>query len=705
MSFLTKHQNGLVPPNRAAFRALLFCPLFVLCLPVAAQISNGVFDPSKVMVAKEKVKQVSQIEHNIALSNEFNRTLGTPDHPRPNAPEPETPADMRAQAGPTPPSIPDFDLPPDVRKRNEARSRKRRSREKPFVEANKLEEPMVSANPVSIRGVTPAFDNPVPEPGPDGSNPDLELASAPESGQRGFFSRFKKSRTTLPGDIDVSSTDVANPDLPPGEVSVNGELDHLPADDGMVLSDNGEMIPSGGFDLPSYADEELPGGGRKSSFLSMFSRPRTPRTFDVPANPIPISIGSGNSGNPYSNKNFQAGSGYSPLLDDPSDRGKMRDMTQQGVLPFGDGISQRMGEKPLTDVSQYLIAKEDTKFEPFVHGTEDVDKDNAFEIYSGMTVRDLGIKGLKRMVQVDSGEIGLIAKFAVRQLSVSEEVVMSEGLTGGRPWYSILDTEAEYDEFAANLSSAPMTGKKPQRPGTQQSPKPSNGKSDSDVSQYSVVKRSGVTFGPFTANSEEVDLSASFEMPTGAIVKIIKTDGNNHVVQSDSGEVGIVPVDGVRPLNESEETLMAGGIASGRPWYSILDTEADLMASARKPSPPMLAPAKPKPNVPKPQAIAAKPESDVTQYFLVKKDGILFQPFSYGTQQIEANSSFEMYEGAIVKVLSTRDDKHIVRTDSGETGVISVDGIRPLNDKEKEHMAKGIAGGDPWYSVLDTLAE
>lgn len=725
-------------------RALCLLAILATPLVVNAQISNGVFDPTKVMVAKDKVKAVQQIEHNIATANQFNKTLGTPSHPRPNIPAPsaaqmnDTP-EKPPRYGPEPVSVPTFDLPPDVQRRNEARARKRNNSTPPTVIANKLdspsrnnpplppgESPSVSANPISIRNSSPATGAPAPE-GPDsigseasGNNldPEMSFADLQKQEPKGFFKRFLKTRQTSVSDIDMTSPEDGNPSLPPSgdDVSMNGELGQSFDSGGlpMMQDSDGELIPldGDGLVLPSNSsspDADLPQSTptRSGGFLSMFTKSRS-RTLDVPDRPIPIAIGSGNSGNPYSNDNFRPGSGYSPLLDSGGDMNAVRDLTEPGALPFSEGIAERHSQKARTDVSQYLVVKKDeTLFEPFKYGTEVVDKDNAFQLYSGSTVKDLGIVGLKRMIQVDSGETGLIEKFSVRQLSISEEAVMKNGLQRGRPWYSILDTEAEYDEFAANLSSRPeMSGNKPQRP-WDPTQSIGNGKPDNDLSQYRIVSKNGVTFGPFSAGNQEVDQSASFEIPAGAIVKIIETPGDNHIVQTESGENGTIPVSGVRTLNDSEKASMTKGIGDGRPWYSILDTAADVAPYvATRPTAPatMTAPQPPKP-VSKPKAIANKPESDLTQYYIVQNEGALFEPFMYGTRDVDSNASFEMYEGAIVKILSSADDKYIIKTESGENGVMKTADLRSLSDKEKDRMKSGLSKGTPWYSILDSLPE
>jgi hypothetical protein len=140
-------------------------------------------------------------------------------------------------------------------------------------------------------------------------------------------------------------------------------------------------------------------------------------------------------------------------------------------------------------------------------------------------------------------------------------------------------------------------------------------------------------------------------------------------------------------------------------WYSILDSEADAMPSiAAKPAQSGTGNVtKPRPTSrPKPVSLKRKPESDVSQYFIVQNEGVFFEPFRYGSRDLDTDASFEMYSGAVLRVLKTVDSKHYVLTDSGEEGAISTKGLRPLSSKEKEQMASGISKGKSWYSILDT---
>ena len=202
--------------------------------------------------------------------------------------------------------------------------------------------------------------------------------------------------------------------------------------------------------LPS--DSSSPDGGRTSSdrqkLRKRFGLGKSKRVYDNPNRSIPISVGSGsNTGNPYSNENFVASSAYSPLLDGGADLDKVRDMTETGALPLptgATGIVERGSRKPAADTSQYyVVRKENLLFEPFRNGTEEVDPEYAFDLYSGVVVKDLGLIGTKRKVQVDSGETGLVSKDGIRPLSITEQSTMAIGIQAGKPWYSILDTDPE----------------------------------------------------------------------------------------------------------------------------------------------------------------------------------------------------------------------------------------------------------------------
>ncbi len=739
MSFLTKHRTGLNIVIQSAFLIGVFCFNFSL---LSAQISNGVFDPSKVMVAKDKVKEIQSIEKNIEAAIKLNKTIGTPDSPllvKPSAPTPN-PAEIAVgnkpalengpSYGPPPVSVPSFDLPPE--------RRKRRTRESATVLANKLPPvdipsintapaPLVSANPVAIRGIVPTYNAP-PEtissaetPASDAPDVDLANATAPPSAQetRSWFGRLWDSFSKTPAPVEVASAEIpafaplpgeegstdaptleTATDAPPGgAVSMNGTLNDVPPRSGESMSheEGGTFDPNRSFsdlELPSYEDSSS-----RSGFLSRFNRGNRKKPLDIPDRPIPISIGR-NTGNPYSDHNFQPGNGYSPLLDDPN---QIRDMTQPGALPLAPGVVERLGQKPIGDLTQYMVVKSETLFECFIPGTEEVDPDNTFEIYPGASVKDLGITGLKRMVQVDSGEIGLVAKFSVRELSVSEEVVMSQGLAKGQRWYSILDTDAEMDQFAG-APSLPMIGGGPQRPSASKPVSLSNGKPDHDLSQYFVVRRNGVNFGAYGADSLQVDSTSAFEVPIGTLVKVISTPGDRHIVELDSGENGELLLDDIRPLSEKELAQMKSGLDSGQMWYSILDTISEAPASVTsKPVAPMGEDQKPKTTKPK-TTIPTKPEDDISQYHIVNQDGILFQPFGLESTALDPNSAFEMFKGAVVKVISTADGNHVVQTDSGESGVIAEEGLRSLSDSETKQMAGGLSEGKAWYSILNTDA-
>ena len=443
-----------------------------------AQITNGVFDPSKVMVATEKVKELQSFQQNIILSNEFNRTLGTPDHPRPPLPPGQgPPPNQPPRYGPEP--VPSFEVP----------TKKRRFRRKtppspfesppvnsrnggPAVEASSLVEgPSVEATPATTGG--PSSSAPEQEAGligppqlpPGSASVDsgtlqpVSINTSPEvssSERKGLFNRLRKSRSEDPADLGLTGES----NLPPSDSS--SETADGTAATEQTASDlsndfnsiDGTNVASNGMLLPSYSSTPDGntiggnGGNRAGGFLKRIGKGKSGRkSFDVPSRPIPISVGSAGTGNPYADRSFSASSGYSPLLDDRSSIEEVRDMTQSGArpLPAGStGIAERGPQKSNADTSQYFVVRrEGLVFQPFQPGSEVPDPDFSYDLYSGAVVKSLGLSGTKRRVMTDSGETGLVAKDGVRPLSVSEKSTMEIGLAAGRPWYSILDTDPE----------------------------------------------------------------------------------------------------------------------------------------------------------------------------------------------------------------------------------------------------------------------
>jgi hypothetical protein len=566
---------------------------------------------------------------------------------------------------------------------------------------------MASANPVSIndRFSPQAMANELPE----------EMQSAQPPAEAGVDMNVADVDTSeLPPEdsFTPNSAPIEGEDFTAGDAAEFLDLAQLPPSQGtegdrVMIDENGFVLPShssspdGGIELPQSIREE-----EKRGFLSFLNRGRRERALDMPDRPIPIQIGSSGMGNPYSDPSFQAGIGHSPLVDGLLENPSMlRDMTQPGAIPF-PGMEGSGESRPVGDLSQYWVIKgEKVVFEPFQHGTQVVDSSYTLELHSGATVKDLGLIGAKRMIQIDSGERGFVDNGNVRPMSVSEEAVMANGLSQGERWYSILDTEAEMDAFAATDPRPEPTMDLPRVP------LPVFDRPDSDLSQYFVVSRKDAELIPYDARSGHPNPEQAFGLHQGTLIKSLRIKGTSHIVQIDSGDMGELSVDLVRPLNDYEKNLMTEELQKGRPWYSILDTDpnASVMAAAVTNSPRNT----PQPTQPEMSSPATPGAPKVTftrrnqgdpMYFIVTSDDEKLTPFDESTRELQSDYAFPLYKGALLKNLGTSGENQVVQSDSGDLGVVPRNGVRILNPVENEQMTKGIAGGQPWYSILDTSA-
>lgn len=141
-------------PNNKPLVTLLF--LFVTLIPwvsVKSQVTNGVFDPSKAR-SSERAKQLQEMELLISRANDFNRTLGTPDHPGSSIAAPSVPAPLSALKVPSAPA-PTYEVqqsfPPPKRIRNRPKPAPVTIAEPTFEEA----EPESDLPPVKPRIWTP----------------------------------------------------------------------------------------------------------------------------------------------------------------------------------------------------------------------------------------------------------------------------------------------------------------------------------------------------------------------------------------------------------------------------------------------------------------------------------------------------------------------------------------------------------------------
>lgn len=692
-------------------------------VPAEAQITNGVFDPTKVMVAKEKVKELEQYQKNIEMAREHNRTIGTPYHPKPQMPG-ESPGGEAGESRPPGESAPARPGTPSTR-----RERPSTSGNEPSARANRIDpprsftnpnapqpprintapapsEPMVSANPVSIndRFSPQAVANELPE----------EMQSTSPAAQPGVdmnVANIGGTESASDDGLSLNSAPIEGEEFIPGDTAEFLDIGQFSPSQGaggdlVMVDENGFVLPShssspdGGIELPQSVREE-----EKRGFLSFLSRGRREQALDRPDRPIPIQIGSSSMGNPYSDPSFQAGVGHSPLIDGLLENPSMlRDMTQPGAIPFhgiGSGES-----RPVGDLSQYWVVKgEKVVFEPFQHGTQVVDTSYTLELYKGATVKDLGLVGAKRMIQIDSGERGFVDKGEVRPMSVSEEAVMASGLSQGKRWYSILDTEAEMDAFAATDPRPDPMADLPRIP------LPVFDRPDSDLTQYFVVSRKGAELIPYDARSGQPNPDQAFGLHKGALLKSLRIKGTSHIVQIDSGDMGELSVDSVRPLNDYEKNLMTGELQKGRPWYSILDTDptASVMATSvtnppRETAPPAQT-GMSSTDTPGAQKVTfTRRNQGDPMYFIVTGDDEKLTPFDQTSRELQPEYAFPLYKGALLKNLGTSGNNQVVQSDSGDLGVVPRNGVRILNPVENEQMTKGIASGQPWYSILDTSA-
>jgi len=512
MNSLLRHKQPFLFPGNFFLAFFTFGLVFSPAIG-KSQVSNGVFDPSKVLVAKDRAMEFEAFKQNIELAKEKNRNIGKP--PLTQPPSPQTaPTQGSAIAAPPPPS---YDQP----------------------SPGSLDSPMVNASPVSPASVIAKKLNPPPPvvetpPPPAVDTPPLPLveaahvevppvvrvspvANSSPSNDPGSSSvadyppvpvfaatetppsrtswlnriggKSRKADIPEPAAMTLPETQVASADLPPESkksenisapptVSKKEQqnisdlnkrieelervLDHLGFDKASYEASGGNLMkiaekqgqPSGGgalidgVVLPSH-DGEMP--MIDTSKRRLFAR--RDRTHDVTNKRIPITIYS-NEGSPYSADRFQAGPKFSPLFDETPTASllgqkteEMRDLTKPGAIPAPSRSVTELvtrSVKPMADTSQYWVVKNSSlAFQPFKYGTEEVEESDSIDLSSGLVVRELGLVGNKRMVQIDSGEKGLIAKDGVRALSASEQSVMAHGLQGGQPWYSILDTAAE----------------------------------------------------------------------------------------------------------------------------------------------------------------------------------------------------------------------------------------------------------------------
>ena len=606
MTSLQKHKQCRFLQIGAIFLSLIGVSL----TSVRAQITNGVFDPSKVLVAKEKAMEVESITQNIKVSNEFNKTLGTPDHPRPHIPVPPAPEPTPGAPpnyGPEPVDVPTFDQAP--------RKKRRRGRKMPIptvatpqtpeVTATKIETPVnfsnpgaptppvtsgirpsVSANPISINSAgPPASSSPVVEDSvaevPEFAGLSEVDEPDPISNRRGFFNRFLKSKPSP--SIDMNTADETPPETEVGsdstdvpEVVENIDPEISPEEETWLFDLPSSSSPPEGRNARSSAS--TPSENRRGGLAKFFSKSRGNRSFDVPDRPIPISVNSGgNNGNPYTDDSFRAADS-SPLMDDPS---QIRDMTNPNSLPTGNNFFEPAISKAVDDVSQYYIVKKDeTTFQPYKYGSSMVDYENTYKLFAGTVVRDLGLVAGKRRIQIDSGERGLVSKSAVRPLSTSESATMKAGIKDGRRWYSILDTDAEMhvaetpavsdSEIGSPTPTQPTPPPKPKGPVKKLAVKP-----DNDISQYYIVEVDGATFEPFTSGTRQTDPDAAYQLFEGTVLKVLGNTGENKIVHTFTGENGLISNAVVRPLNDTEKTQMSEGISGGKAWYSILDTAGE----------------------------------------------------------------------------------------------------------------------------------
>ena len=467
MSDIEKSNNT----NKLPF--LLFGIIFCLGLggltsTLQAQIGpNGTFDPSKVIVAKEKSLQVQSFQQTIEAANEFNRTLGTPAHPRPGLPSPtveatkvvssptasSTPSEGRIAppsapgSSPGPPSSDSSEVPEFLPDSNQGRSGglfgflRRSSRSEPSISMNSSPAGPRKGRRSSSAGRNSSGSNSGGGSSLPSESPSLnytDIASELES----IASREGASPEEIGRDIRKLAEIMK-------EMQLNNAYDY--ANPGEEI-DESEYITAGGIVLPSHGSSP-DGSGSKRKFG------RKKKLYDVPRGAIPILASSG--GSRYTDSTFKPGPNYAPLLDagmgagsTGTDPGGVRDMTDPGVLPIPNGgrsgsqpnrIATGTGPPTAPTNNFYIVKRNGLEFFPFMFGTETPDPDYSFNLHQGAVVRDYGSLGKKRMIQIDSGEKGIVTMDGLRGLSVSEGAILKNGLTRGEPWYSILDTEPEIE--------------------------------------------------------------------------------------------------------------------------------------------------------------------------------------------------------------------------------------------------------------------
>lgn len=419
-----------------------------------AQLTNGVFDPSKVRIAKEKAKQVQSYQQNIASANHYNKTLNTPDHPRPYKPlfddmdrlheKTKLMEQQMAQMALQIQQMNSTPAPaPQQRISNVPQFRRvKKAGPQPFVKVTRKDDQTPPPPTISAPGSDypeAGFESPNTAPvlettEIDAGGPAFDLPSEGNT-RGGLFSNLFRSRSSNAGSIPTIDGD------PNRIAELESKIAELENTVQVLRGVESNLPPGVSLPKPGHG---LPGIGQTSNrFKGLFNRKRP---LDTPAQPIPINIGRGNPfyDPDYNDPNFEAGPQFSSIFDIHPKPEEIKDMTDPTSLPIpGDNAPPPSApEVTNSEVSKYhLVTREGSLFTPFKQGTTSPDAQAAYELYESAVVKVIGASGSNHKVEVDSGETGLLSKSAVRPLTGSEKTVMKKGLSAGKLWYSILDSE------------------------------------------------------------------------------------------------------------------------------------------------------------------------------------------------------------------------------------------------------------------------
>ncbi len=739
--------------------------MMLTIFPAIGQITNGVFDPSKVMVAKERAAALEDFEKNINLAKEHNRTLGTPDHPKPKLPTPEPAPAAAPTPSPAPSmgvshqtleaSVPTFDLP-----NTPPRGRSRQTSPPPAPPSPSAEAPTVSAEAITS---------------PPTISTDTSLPGATPRPQKrpSFFDRWRKSEPSGPA-LELPPVDMPPPST--SDISVNNA----------TVAEDSSLPPSASANPLPYDDSHAPATGapapetvgigntppkRSGGLFSLIGRgsPRqvestepiviaAPSTYAPPAedygfsaedldtspsssadpidltNDAPIdmevtadslALGSSDTesselppiGEEITPTNRSTGFFSRFFKKDPAAAPTAPAQSSEGELPDFFPPTDDSNE-PSTTMPADALPPADTPEGETITALQDRVKELENIIASGGTSTDSSGLILPSQGQTTpstpKSKRGLFGR--KKSLDMPREPIpidIPRHTVGGR-YATLFDDSWGHDDPTPSGDPADMTqpGAIPfQANNTPRSSRPPAAPASSvDPADYQIVRRDGVMFSPYRSGSTQIaDPDYAVELFAGSVVRDLGATGSKRKVQIDSGEVGVISKSGLRPLNPSEQKTMAAGLQAGNRWYSILDTTAETPAptAPSRPAPAnkkyVSQPGENKPSA-KPRTQPRQDMADTSRYFIVKTDGAQVVPFD-DSGKPDLDFAFESYAGAIVQSIGQTGGNHVVRTDSGEQGAMHKDDLRPLNESEKSRLSAGLSKGQPWYSILDMAAE